>query len=155
MQIAWKWQGAMITNGQILFQAVRALTKTSQDAFGMPSDHGRMVMTVEAIAAASPDGEATINDIATEIGLDQSGASRLVSQAMAAGYVARERSAQDGRARICRLTPAGRQLLQDAHRWQDETFAQLTATWEDHEREQFAGYLARVLGDLEKSESEN
>ncbi|WP_051571694.1 helix-turn-helix domain-containing protein [Cryptosporangium arvum] len=47
----------------------------------------RVVLTVEAVRAAG--AEAGVNDVARQLGLDQSGASRMVSAATDAGYLQR------------------------------------------------------------------
>src|SRR5699024_202048 len=74
---------------------------------------------------------ATVNAIAQEGGIDQSGASRLIKSATAAGYLVMAASATDGRRREASLTSAGRAMLDQAHRWQAEVFADLTRGWRD------------------------
>lgn len=130
--------------GNTLFHLVRSLTKP-QFAFGDDATHGRMVMAVEAVDAVLQRGAVTINELADELGIDQSGASRLVSQAIAAGYVQRNRGQADGRARECGLTAAGTELLHSARSWQEDVFAQLTADWSDAERVQFQGQMQRLI----------
>ncbi|MGK8558250.1 MarR family transcriptional regulator [Nocardia gipuzkoensis] len=56
------------------------------------------IQVVEAVAAALRSGaEATVTDVAEQLGLDHSGASRMVRNAVAAGYLARGDSAHDRR----------------------------------------------------------
>ncbi|MFD6456301.1 MarR family winged helix-turn-helix transcriptional regulator, partial [Nocardia sp. NPDC060220] len=73
-----------------------------------------------------------------------SGASRMVRDAVAAGYLAREGSADDRRRVVVRLTGSGRELSAASHDWQRRCFDQLTASWTGHDRRQFAGYLERL-----------
>lgn len=130
--------------GNTLFRLVRSLTGP-QFTFGTDPAHGRMVMAVEAVDAVLQRGAVTINDLADELGIDQSGASRLVSQAIAAGYLQRHRAQTDGRARECGLTPAGTDLLQAARCWQEEAFTRLTADWSDEERALFESQVQRLI----------
>lgn len=80
---------------------------------------------------------ATVNAIAQEVGIDQSGASRLIKSATAAGYLVMAASATDGRRREASLTHAGQVMLDQAHRWQEEVFADLTRDWSDKKRRDF------------------
>lgn len=110
----------------------------------------RMMTAVQAVHAVKERGAATINDIADELGIDQSGASRLMSQAIAAGFVQREQSEVDGRARECGLTTAGEDLLRDARMWQEEVFARLTADWTEPDRESFEMQMKRLLAAIHR-----
>lgn len=76
----------------------------------------------------------TVNAIAQEVGIDQSGASRLIKSATAAGYLVMAASATDGRRREASLTSAGRSMLNQAHLWQEEVFAEMTKAWNDKMR---------------------
>ncbi len=100
------------------------------------------MLTVEAVAASGTDG--SVGDVARLLGLDQSGASRMVAAAEAGGYVDRARAASDARRSALRLTPGGRALLRSARGWQRSTFAELTATWPEEDRDRFAAYLRRL-----------
>ncbi|WP_342449145.1 MarR family winged helix-turn-helix transcriptional regulator [Brevibacterium marinum] len=91
---------------------------------------------------ASP---ATVNAIAQEIGIDQSGASRLIKSATAAGYLVMAASATDGRRREASLTSAGRSMLDQAHRWQEEVFVELTTGWSDKKRRDFQQAMTDLM----------
>lgn len=130
--------------GQVLFHFVRhwARRPVSADAGG---EQGRHVLVCEAVYALSQRGApATVNAIAHEIGIDQSGASRLIKSATSGGYLAMAASPVDGRRREASLTPAGRFMLDQAHRWQEDIFAQLTTGWSDKKRRDFQ----RAMTDL-------
>lgn len=88
---------------------------------------------------------ATVNAIAHEIGIDQSGASRLTKSAAAAGYVTLSVVSTDSRRREATLTPAGRSMLEQAHRWQEEIFEQLTAGWSDKRRRDFQQAMIELM----------
>ncbi|WP_238846929.1 MarR family winged helix-turn-helix transcriptional regulator [Nocardia arthritidis] len=87
-------------------------------------------------------------DISTQLGLDHSGASRMVRDAVAAGYVERAPSESDRRSAVLRLTARGRRLLADAHEWQRTVFDELTADWSETDRRRFAGYLQRLSNQM-------
>ncbi|MEW9555820.1 MarR family winged helix-turn-helix transcriptional regulator [Nonomuraea sp. NPDC050783] len=134
--------------GQVLFHFVRhwarrPVTASAADAGG---DQGRLVLVCEAVHALGRRGTpATVNAIAYEIGIDQSSASRLVKSATAAGYVLMAASPADGRRREASLTAAGRSMLDQAHRWQEEIFARLTAGWSDKRRRDFQQAMTDLM----------
>ncbi|MEV6061205.1 MarR family winged helix-turn-helix transcriptional regulator [Nocardia asteroides] len=103
------------------------------------------IQVVEAVAAVSRSGvEPSVTDVADQLGLDHSGASRMVRDAVAAGLVIRVGSARDRRRVVVRLTDGGRELLAASHDWQQRQFDELTATWSASDRDRFAGYLRRL-----------
>jgi DNA-binding MarR family transcriptional regulator len=120
--------------GQVLFHFVRHWSRRSiaADAGG---EQGRLVLVCEAVHALNSRATpATVNAIAHEIGIDQSGASRLIKSATAAGYLVMAAPAADGRRREASLALAGRSMLDHAHCWQEEVFAELTRDWSDTKR---------------------
>lgn len=142
-----------VEGGPALFRLVRfwsrrwsnqALTRVTQE----PDTEQRRVQhiqVVEAVAAALRTGEqAAVTDVAEQLGLDHSGASRMVRDAVAAGYLARGDSTRDRRRVVVQLTRSGRDLLTASHDWQRSCFDQLTAAWNEHDRRQFASYLQRL-----------
>jgi DNA-binding MarR family transcriptional regulator len=80
-----------------------------------------------------------------EIGIYQSGASRLVQDAVKEGYLDVVASAEDGRQRQVTLTSSGIAVLQHAREWQSTVFLSLTIDWPVHEREAFASSLEKLL----------
>ncbi|WP_328388697.1 MarR family winged helix-turn-helix transcriptional regulator [Nocardia sp. NBC_00416] len=114
--------------------------------------HAQHVQAVEAVAgAAHAPGEATITAVAHQLGLDHSGASRMVRDATAAGYLSRHESTLDRRRTALHLTPAGENLLTDAHLWQRRVFDQLTEDWPPADRRRFATYLQRLADELPRN----
>ncbi|MFE6862171.1 MarR family winged helix-turn-helix transcriptional regulator [Nocardia sp. NPDC057668] len=127
--------------GQVLFQFVRHWARRADEG----GEQGRLVLVCEAVHALGRRGTpATVNAIAHEIGIDQSGASRLIKSATAAGYLATVAASADGRRREASLSPAGRAMLDQAHLWQEDIFAQLTTGWSDKKRRDFQ----RAMTDL-------
>lgn len=139
---------ATTNGGPALFRLVRfwsrrwtnqALSTSTPDGDTRRVQH---IQVVEAVAAARY--EATVTSVAEQLGLDHSGASRMVRDAVAAGYLHRGESTQDRRRVALRLTDDGRQLLTASHDWQRRCFEQLTATWDKTDRRRFAAYLQRL-----------
>ncbi len=145
--------GDAVDGGPALFRLVRFWSRRwSSQVFTQvtrePDAESRRVQhiqVVEAVASALRAGEeATVTDVAEQLGLDHSGASRMVRDAVAAGYLARGDSARDRRRVVVQLTGSGHELLTASHDWQRRCFDQLTAAWNEHDRRQFAGYLQRL-----------
>lgn len=131
--------------GQTLFAFVRHWSRRSADDPRL-AEAGRAVLVVEAVAALNHrDRPATVNAVAAEIGIDQSGASRLVAGATASGYLAPTPDSADGRRRRVTVTPAGRRLLTHAHRWQEQVFEQLTEDWSPRRRREFQQAMTDLL----------
>ncbi|MFC4496983.1 MarR family winged helix-turn-helix transcriptional regulator [Streptomyces ovatisporus] len=135
--------------GRTLFRFVRFWARRWTGAgSGIEAERGRDVMVTEAVAALADGGGASVNDVARELGIDQSGASRMVSQAAGRGYLVKSHAA-DARRRAVDVTEAGRELIAAAHEWQEATFAELTADWTPGEVAQFTGYMERLVAGRE------
>lgn len=102
------------------------------------------IQVIEAVAAVTDDDEVTVNGVAAQLAMDQSGASRMIRDAVAAGYLVRKGSGHDRRRAVVELTAEGRRLHGQALRWQQQCFDDLTAAWSDRDRRLFAGYLQRL-----------
>jgi hypothetical protein len=59
----------------------------------MELEHARDVMVTEAVASLSHSDGAMVNAVANELGIDQSGASRFITQAVRRGYLRKEAAA--------------------------------------------------------------
>jgi DNA-binding MarR family transcriptional regulator len=96
-------------------------------------------------APAADGAVATVGAVADALAVSQSTASRLVDQAVRAGYLDRHADALDRRRAGLELTDAGRSLLARAdeirHRW----LAEVTAGWEPADVHRLAGLLRRFL----------
>ncbi|NJP91923.1 winged helix-turn-helix transcriptional regulator [Nonomuraea sp. FMUSA5-5] len=135
--------------GPALFRLVRfwsrrwagqAATRTGQAA------HVQHILVLEAVH--TDPGEATVGTVAHQLGLDHSGASRMVKDAVDAGYLERATSAHDRRRAALRLTDSGRALLAGAREWQRHAFADLTSSWDEPDRLRFAAYLSRLADEV-------
>jgi len=141
MRIAYA--ATVIDGGPSLFRLVRFWSRRWAL---LPDDEARRVQHIQVAEAVhgAGDGSATVGAVAHQLGLDQSGASRLVRDATTAGYVVRGESDHDRRRASLHLTTTGRRLLEDSHRWQRQAFEELTADWAAADRDRFAGYLQRL-----------
>ncbi|MFI7696754.1 MarR family winged helix-turn-helix transcriptional regulator [Nonomuraea sp. NPDC049655] len=104
------------------------------------------VLVLEAVRS-SPD-EADVATVAHQLGLDHSGASRMVKDAVAAGHLVRETSEHDRRRAALRVTGSGEALLAAARQWQRHVFDDLTASWDEADRRRFGAYLGRLADDV-------
>lgn len=105
-----------------------------------------LVLAVETGAAASLG--LSVGTVADQLGIDPSTASRLVSQAIADGLLRRDPSPTDRRLARLALTPAGRTLAADARRHQRAVFDDITRTWTDDERREFARLFTKFAADV-------
>lgn len=132
--------------GQTLFAFVRHWSRrweTTTESSRV--DRGRQVLVLEAVHALQEGSEVTVNDVAAELAMDQSGASRLLADAARQGYVLLDPSPADRRRRTVAITPNGRALLDAAHRWQDEVFATMTTDWTQTQRADFHAAMRSLL----------
>lgn len=132
--------------GQALFRLVRFWSRRWTGAGqAVELAHARDVMVTEAVASLGGREGATVNAVANELGIDQSGASRFIAQAVQRGYLRKDASRDDARQRVLHVTPTGDELLQAAHAWQEAVFADLTAGWPEQDVRQLQEYLQRLL----------
>jgi DNA-binding MarR family transcriptional regulator len=133
--------------GQALFAFVRFWSRRWTGAgLGADVQRGRDVMVVEAVHALDRRGRSTsINDIARELGLDQSGVSRMVARAEQQGFVTRRAPGRVGAASAIATTAAGQELLGQAHAWQDEVLRTLTADWSEKDVETLMNLMDRLV----------
>jgi MarR family transcriptional regulator, organic hydroperoxide resistance regulator len=124
--------------GQVLFAFVRHWSRRSPAGDHRFAEQGRLVLATEAVHFLTQRGiAATVNAVADEIGIDQSGASRLIKCAAEAGYLSMQTSGTDGRRRQATVTPSGRSMLKQAYAWQERVFDQLAAGWSAQQRHDF------------------
>ena len=103
-------------------------------------------MVVEAVHALTAQERPTsINDVARELGLDQSGASRMVAHAQRQGLVTRRAPGRIGASSAITTTAAGEELLRQAHAWQDEVLRTLTAGWPDEDVRTLTTLMDRLV----------
>jgi DNA-binding MarR family transcriptional regulator len=134
--------------GPALFRLVRFWSRrwaadAARDGAGDIAHVGH-VLVLEAIDAGAAAGSAAIGDVAAELGLDRSNASRMLAAAVSAGLVAKTTPPEDARRTELSMTADGRTLLTAARAWQQEVFAQMVAGWPAGDARRFADYLQRL-----------
>lgn len=139
--------------GPALFSVVRFWSRRwALRAAGDPTAEERRVraiMVLDAVdTAARASADVSVSDVAHQLGIDQSGASRFIAAAVDDGYLRRTASATDRRRAALTITAAGGRLLSEARGWQDDVFARLTADWGPGAAAQFAGHLRRLADEL-------
>lgn len=137
----------MKVHGQALFAFVRFWSRRWTGANpSADTQRGRDVMVVEAVHALGEQRRPTsINDVARELGLDQSGVSRMVTRAEQQGFVVRSAPGRIGAASAITNTAAGEELLRQAHAWQDEVLRTLTADWPNEDVETLMVLMDRLV----------
>lgn len=131
--------------GRALFSFVRHWSRKTPVSGPEVFERGRLVLVTDAVQVLTTRGApATVNAIAREIGIDQSGTSRLLKEATERGYLDMRRATTDGRRREATVTYSGRTVLHEAYAWQEEVFARLTEDWSESRREDFQ----RAMNDL-------
>lgn len=110
------------------------------------AEQGRLVLVTEAVHSLAQRGiAATVNAVAHEIGIDQSGASRLVKSATVAGYLTMQASRTDGRRRQVTVTSSGHTMLGQGHDWQEQVFNRLTEGWSTQRRRDFQQAMTDLI----------
>jgi DNA-binding MarR family transcriptional regulator len=104
---------------------------------------------IQAIHGASgSDTEVTVADVARQLGLDRSVASRMITDAVRDGYVRRDTSDRDARRAALSLTKAAEEFLAGSLAHQQQAFEQLIAHWPAEDRDRFSGYLRRLATEV-------
>ncbi|MEV7011277.1 MarR family winged helix-turn-helix transcriptional regulator [Streptosporangium sp. NPDC051022] len=102
------------------------------------------VMVVNAVHRLSLDvSEVTVGAVAEQLDVDPSTASRLVNDAIGAGFVAREESEVDARRARLVLSPRGRRVRQVVVDSRRTYLDGLIADWDEADREVLARLLTR------------
>ncbi|MET8334450.1 MarR family winged helix-turn-helix transcriptional regulator [Streptosporangium canum] len=102
------------------------------------------VMVVHAVHKLSLDvPEVTVGAVAEQLDVDPSTASRLVNDAIGAGFVEREESEVDARRARLVLSGRGRRVLEVVVHHRRTYLDGLIADWDEPDRETFARLLTR------------
>jgi DNA-binding MarR family transcriptional regulator len=106
--------------------------------------HDVSVTQCYAIEALVRRGPSTLNELAAELYLDKSTASRVVATLERKGYVTRAPHADDARAVVSTVTPAGRRLHDRIHEGLVEEEARLLEDFEPEIREATVRLIFRL-----------
>ena len=101
-----------------------------------------------ALAVVHRHGPVRVSEVAEQLSVDLSVASRQVAALVLAGYVERERDPDDRRAARLRITPAGTRVLTDSHKRMVATATSALSHWTADELSALAAQLERLRDDF-------
>ncbi|MEM9350596.1 MAG: MarR family winged helix-turn-helix transcriptional regulator [Pseudomonadota bacterium] len=107
-----------------------------------------VLRTIFAIDALNST-KTSVSDVAAELEVDASTASRLVESAVSNGYAERTPNAVDRRKSVLKLTTKGRNMLVSARAGREHLLAEVTANWDSDDIETLAALLNRIHDDFE------
>ncbi|MET7401318.1 MarR family winged helix-turn-helix transcriptional regulator [Dactylosporangium sp. NPDC005572] len=123
--------------------ARRAPQRSAMVATGSAKDVPR-ILVIDAVATAHEHAEfVDVTAVARALGIDHSGASRMVSDAVQAGLLTRSTAAHDTRHAALLLTEQGAALVAAAREWQHMVFEEFTHDWSARDRAEFGRLLVR------------
>jgi DNA-binding MarR family transcriptional regulator len=141
------------THGRALLDELRELGALRRD-LQRRAALGGVPGGVVALAALDRLGPARVSQVADELQVDLSVASRQVAALHAAGYVTRVPDPQDGRSQKVKLTAAGKRALRKAQERSVAVLDRATRGWTDTQVDALVSGLRRLrhdylLGSLE------
>ncbi len=94
------------------------------------------------------EGEARVGELAAQVGVEETTATRLVDRLEALGLVERRSLAADRRVTVVRLTAAGEKVVADVAVRRERFFCEVLAELEPHERAELVRLTAKAAGAL-------
>jgi DNA-binding MarR family transcriptional regulator len=142
------------THGRALLDELRELGALRRD-LQRRAALGGVAGGLVALSALDRLGPARVSQVAEELQVDLSVASRQVAALHTAGYVTRLPDPQDGRSQKVKLTAAGKRALRNAQERSVEVLDRATRGWTDAEVDGLVSSLRRLrhdylLGSLEE-----
>jgi DNA-binding MarR family transcriptional regulator len=113
-----------------------------------------LVLNIVEEGPEDPEQEITVGVVAERLGVDPSVASRMVSDCITSGYIARAASQRDGRRTILELTDEGRSMLGRFRSHQRKAFEYITRDWSTVDQVEFARLLLRYVDALAELRNE-
>jgi DNA-binding MarR family transcriptional regulator len=101
-----------------------------------------------ALAVVHRQGPVRVSEVAEQLSVDLSVASRQVAALALAGYVTREPDPEDRRATRLRMTEQGTRVLQDSHRRMVATASTALEGWSEEQLASLAAQLERLRDDF-------
>jgi DNA-binding MarR family transcriptional regulator len=136
-----------------LVRAVYGLTALKRDLPRLAGfDHPVGLVPLAVVNRLAP---ARVKDVARELHVDFSVASRQLSALAAAGYLQREPDPEDRRAQLVSLTGDGIAALERAHERIVGVFSSALEGWTDEEIRSLTDALARLRDDYERAAADN
>jgi len=131
-----------------LVRAVYGLTALKRDMPRLAGfDHPVGLLPLAVVHRLAP---ARVKDVAHELHVDFSVASRQLTALASAGYIERQPDPDDRRAQLVSLTEAGVAALERAHENIVAVFASVLEAWDDAELVSLTTALTRLRSDYER-----
>ena len=140
-----------IETGKLIVELLNSGHATRRSGVSTRSGSAEAHMSRHAIRAAIQlyqQGELTIGQLGSGLGISPGWASRVVDELEQAGYVDRERMVDDRRVVKIRLRPSSIADVERAYRWQGEAVDAALAPFDDAERAVIRRFLRRVVDEL-------
>ena len=132
-----------------LVRAVYGLTALKRDMPRLAGfDHPVGLVPLAVVHRLAP---ARVKDVARELHVDLSVASRQLAALVSAGYIERSADPEDRRAQLVTPTAAGRAALERAHDRIVGVFSTALADWSEEEISSLTSSLDRLRADYERA----
>lgn len=122
------------------------------DSVGSPAEL-RVLRAVETRSVGG--GQPAIREVAEELALEHSSASRAVDAVVRKGLVAKSPAVHDSRRAILSLTDAGRRALAVTTQRRMTLFVEATRGWDPDDVARLTGLLGRLADDLDSLEPDH
>jgi DNA-binding MarR family transcriptional regulator len=140
----------MIASPQVLAELLARLMQhmyraSAPELFRMLGEQGLSFTQMKALHLLREAGDVNVKDVAGSLGMSFPAMSRALDGLVQRGYVERLESTMDRRARVVRLLPAGRKVLDEIERARLSALEDFTATLSDDERDRLHETLLPIV----------
>ena len=142
----------MIASPQVVAELLARLVQhmiraSAPELFRMLGEQGLSFTQMKALHLLREAGDVNVKDVAGRLGMSFPAMSRALDGLVQRGYVERLESPKDRRARLVRILPSGRAVLDKIERARVSALEEFTATLSDEER---AGLHTTLLPIVER-----
>lgn len=137
---------ALSDDNERIGRELSTLIRGAKELHSLLGDKTQPVLDPPAYVLLSRIGEhgpMRLSALAGHVFLDVSTISRQVAELEQAGWVARDRDPEDGRASLVRLSSAGEAALAAGHDQRRRALREVLADWTDDQRQALADQLSR------------
>lgn len=108
---------------------------------------------LRVLRAVERRSDASIGEVAEDLGIEHSTASRAVTQVVRTGFLVKSSSPRDQRRTSLEVTEIGRQALRDMTMRRRAMVAEVIADWSDADLTSLTTLLARLADDFESEQA--